>query len=225
LHAGAQHGPPEIHGPPGGSRRERHLEWATTLLLALAALATAWSSYQAARWHGEQAKEFSQANAARVESTRASGLENRQVLIDVTTFSQWVDAYAREETVLADFYRARFRDEFKPAVDAWLATRPLQNPDAPKSPFAMPEYRLASGEEAARLQAEAAAHSEEANEDIERADQYVLCVVLFAASLFFAGMSTRLRAEKARIAVLGIGCVLFVGTLAWIGTLPVGAAL
>lgn len=208
-----------------GSGRERHLELITTLLLALAAVATAWSSYQSARWHGEQAKEFGKANAARVESTRASGLESRQVIVDVTTFSQWVDAYARDETQLADFYRERFRDEFRPAVEAWIATRPLVNPAAPPTPFAMPEYRLAATEEAARLEAEAAAHTQAATEDIERADRYVLCVVLFAAALFFAGMSTRLRTEKARMAVLGIGCVLFVGTVVWIGTLPIGAAL
>jgi hypothetical protein len=44
-------------------------------------------------------------------------------------------------------------------------------------------------------------------------------------ALFFAGMSTRLRAEKARLAALAVGCVHFVGTVVWIGTLPVGAVL
>ena len=39
---------------------------------------------------------------------------------------QWVDAYARGETELVNFYRARFRDEFKPAFNAWVATKPLQ---------------------------------------------------------------------------------------------------
>jgi hypothetical protein len=32
------------------------VEIGATVLLALAAVATAWSSYQAARWNGEQAK-------------------------------------------------------------------------------------------------------------------------------------------------------------------------
>lgn len=211
--------------PPVVSGRERHLELITTLLLALAALATAWSSYQASRWQGEQARDFGRASAARIESARASGLESRQIIVDVTTFSQWVNAYARNETLLADFYRQRFRDELKPAVEAWIATRPLVNPAAPPTPFAMPEYRLASSEDAVRLEEQAAAYSAQANEDIGRASKFVLCVVLFAAALFFAGMSTRLRTEKARLAVLGIGCVLFVGTVVWIGTLPIGAAL
>ena len=30
--------------------------------------------------------------------------------------------------MLADFYFNRFRAEFKPAVDAWIATKPLKTP-------------------------------------------------------------------------------------------------
>ena len=40
------------------TRSERRLELVSTVLLALAAVATAWASYQAARWHGEQAQAF-----------------------------------------------------------------------------------------------------------------------------------------------------------------------
>jgi hypothetical protein len=206
------------------SKRERTFELIAALVLTLAAVATAWASYQASRWHGEQARDFSRANAARLEATRAASLANSQTEVDVATFVQWVDAYAQNETELEEFYRRRFRDEFRPAVEAWIATRPLRNPDAPLTPFAMPQYMLAARAEAERLDAEAASFSSEANEDIQRADRYVLCVVLFAAALLFAGMSTRLRAEAARTAVLAVGCVLFVGTVVWIGTLPVGAA-
>ena len=49
----------------------------------------------------------------------------------------------RTQTELADFYFKRFREEFRPAVDAWVATRPLKNPNAPLTPFAMPQYKLA----------------------------------------------------------------------------------
>ena len=46
----------------------------------------------------------------------------------MATFTQWVDAYARNESELRDFYFRRFRSEFKPAVEAWVATEPLQEP-------------------------------------------------------------------------------------------------
>jgi hypothetical protein len=199
---------------------ERRLELATTVLLALAAVATAWASYQSARWHGKQAQAQSLSIAKRVESTRASNVANRQAQIDVAIFTQWVDAYARDETELAAFYRRRFRDEFRPAFDAWVATKPRKNPHAPLSPFAMPQYKLAAAAEADRLEADATAASENVKEDIQRADNYTLCVVLFAASLFFAGISTRLG-RSGRLTILGLGWVFFLGTLIWAATFPV----
>jgi hypothetical protein len=200
---------------------ERRLEIVATILLALAAVATAWSSYQAARWQGEQARSFARANATRVESTRASGLANRQVQIDVATFIQWVEAYAQEDTRLASFYRKRLRPEFAPAVDAWIKTRPLRNPRAPLTPFAMPQYQLAANDEAEKLERTAAAYSAQASGNIDRATRYVLCVVLFAASLFFAGISTRLPTHTGQAVALGIGCSVFLGTVAWLATFPV----
>ncbi len=198
----------------------RHFELEATILLALAAVATAWAAYQAASWRGEQAKAASGSIAARVESTRAENLANRQGQIDVALFTQWVDAYARDETELADFYRRRFREEFAPAFDAWVATKPRTNRSAPLSPFVMPQYKLAAIATSDRLEAKAAAFSLRAAGYIQRADNYSLAGVLFAVSLFFAGISTRLHGPKARAVVLGLGYLLFIGSVIWIATLP-----
>ncbi len=94
-------------------------------------------------------------NAIRIEAARAQGLAQAQTQVDVATFTQWVDAYARKETELADFYFERFRAEFKPAVDAWIAARPLKNPERAADPVrdaAVPAGRHADAE---RLDAEA----------------------------------------------------------------------
>jgi hypothetical protein len=206
-------------------RFDRHFELAATVLLALAAVATAWASYQSARWHGEQAKSQSASIAARVESTRAANVANRQGQIDVALFTQWVDAYARNEGELAAFYDKRFRPEFKPAFDAWVATRPRTNPSAPLSPFAMPQYKLAATAEADRLEAKAAAFSARVARVIQRADNYSLAVVIFASSLFFAGISTRLRSSTTRMVVLGLGWTLFLGSVTWIATFPVSLSV
>lgn len=204
---------------------ERHFELMATVLLAMAAVATAWAAYQSARWHGEQAKGQSASIAARVESTRAANVVNRQVQIDLALFTQWVDAYARDETELADFYRKRFRAEFRPAFQAWVATRPRTNPDAPLSPFDMPQYELAAQAESDRLEAQATGSSHDVRRYIQRADEYSLTVVLFATALFFAGISTRLRSPTARGVLLGLGYVLFLGSVIWIATFPVSIAL
>jgi len=201
------------------------VELAATVLLACAALATAWSSYQASRWNGEQAKAFSRANASRIESAKAAGLANAQTQVDVATFTQWVNAYAQEQTQLADFYFRRFRKEFRPAVTAWIATRPLKNPDAPLTPFAMPQYRLAATAEADRLEATADTFSAAARRNVQRATNYVLAVVLFAAALFFAGISTKLSQHRLRVGTVALGSVLFVVTLAWVATSPVSFSI
>lgn len=207
------------------SHVDRRLELAATALLALAAVATAWASYQSSRWHGKQAEAQSASIAARVESSKSAEVANRQVQIDVALFTQWVDAYATGETELADFYRRRFRDEFEPAFEAWVATKPLRNPGAPLSPFAMPEYKLAETQEAERFEEEATAASHTVRVDIQRADNYVLAVVLFASSLFFAGISTKLHERSSRVAILVLGYVIFLGTAIWIATFPVTIAV
>jgi hypothetical protein len=213
-----------LRRPRGGPLKDR-VELVATVLLSCAAVATAWSSYQATRWNGEQTKASSRTNAIRIDAARAQGLAEAQKQVDVMTFTQWVDAYARDEELLVDFYFARFRDEFKPAVSAWIATRPLRNPDAPLTPFAMPQYRLAAEEEAARLDAEAEVSSATVRRNIQRASNYVLAVVLFAVSLFFAGMSTRLQSPALRKVLLAVGCAVFLGTAVWLATFPVSVAV
>jgi hypothetical protein len=208
-----------------GDRRADWVEILATVLLAVAAVGTAWSGYQASRWNGEQAKAFSRAGATRIESTRASSLADAQTQIDVATFIQWVDAYALGERELVDFYFRRFRKEFKPAVDAWIATRPLRNPRAPLTPFAMPQYKLAASAEAARLEAEADALATQARTNVQRATNYVLGVVLFAVALFFAGMSTKLKARRLQIALLALGATVFLGTVIWLATLPISVSV
>jgi hypothetical protein len=200
---------------------ERRLEIVSTVLLALATVATAWAAYQARQWTGEQSQGYSKATAARIAVNRVSAVANRQVQIDVATFIQWVDAREQNRDKLADFYRARFRDEFKPAFVAWLATKPLTNPAAPPTPFAMPVYRLKASGQADRLELRAAAESDHAKDSNQRADNYMLAVVLFASALFFAGISTKLQSVAARTAILALGCLLFLGTVIWLATFPV----
>jgi len=207
------------------AERRDKIELVAVVLLAIATVATAWSGYQSTRWNGEQAKAAGRSNALRIESAKAGGLANSQTQIDVASFTQWVNAYSLKQTELADFYFKRFRPEFKPAVAAWIATRPLKNADAPPTPFAMPQYKLAARAQSERLEAQSNMLAGRVLINIQRASNYVLAVVLFASALFFAGMSTKLTAPKLRVAMLTIGCVLFLGTAVWIVTSPVSVSV
>jgi hypothetical protein len=208
-----------------GADVNRRVELASTILLAVAAVATTWSGYQATRWNGEQAVAAGRTNGIRIDAARAQGLAQSQTQVDVATFTQWVDAYARDEHVLADFYFHRFRAEFRPAVTAWIATRPLTNPRAPLTPFAMPQYDLAAAADAKRLDADAEVSSATVQRNVQRASNYVLGVVLFSVALFFAGMSTKVAAPRLQWVTLGIGGVVFLGTTAWIATSPISVSV
>ena len=200
-------------------------ELLVTVLLVVAALGTSWSSYQATRWNGEQAAAAGRTNAIRIDAARAQGLSQSQTQVDVATFIAWADAHGQGDRDRADFFVERFRDEFKPAFDAWMATRPFTNPEAPPTPFAMDEYQVASRDEAARLDASAEASAAQVRLDIQRSSNYVLTVVLYAVVLFFAGMSTRLRNRRLRWVMTLAGCAVLVAALTWVATLPVSVAV
>ena len=196
-----------------------------TVLLVVAALGTSWSSYQATRWNGEQAAAAGRTNAIRIDAARADGLARTQTQVDVATFIAWADADLRGETEVADFYVDRFRDEFRPAYQAWIALRPLTNADAPSTPFAMEEYQVAAKEQAEELDAAAEASAAQVRLDIQRSSNYVLTVVLYAIVLFFAGMSTRLSNPRLRWVTTLAGTLVLLGALAWLTTFPVSVAV
>jgi hypothetical protein len=202
-------------------RRQLRVELLATVLLAVAAVATAWSTYQSTLWRGEQAADSTKATAAHIESSQASTRAGQLTQVDIATFTQWVDADVAGNRRLAQFYRRRFRKEFRPAFAAWIATSPRTNPAAPLSPFAMRQYRVAEAVRAGRLNTAAGVHADEAGEANQRAGDYVLALVLFAVALFFAGMATKLRSPSKQEVLLVLGWVVFLGAAVWVATFPV----
>jgi hypothetical protein len=183
------------------------IELGATVVMAIAAVLTAWAAFQATKWSGVQANSYSAAAAARTESAKFTSVSLTETNIDVETFLAWLDAfvqdrdaglidtndpYVPDETLLSGFIATRFREEFRPAFDAWIESRPLINDEAAGTPFQLPEYELASTAEIERLEAEAEALSAEARRANQRGDNYVLLTVLFAMALFFGGISGRL---------------------------------
>jgi hypothetical protein len=214
---------PDAPAPSNG--RVHHLELIATIVLSIAALGTAWSGYQASRWNGQQAEAASSANATRIAAARAAGEAEAETQVDIATFVQWVDARASGQDALATFYRKRFRPEFQPAFDAWLAARPFRDPTAPATPFAVPKYQPAARAEADQLGEQADSAAEDMRRDVQRATNYVLAVVLFSVSLFFAGISTKLTSRRLRAAMVTLGCVVLLGTLIWVATSPVNISI
>jgi len=200
-------------------RRDRRVELIAAIMLSIATVVTAWSAYQATRWSGDQAEDYTSASATRTESVRASTEANRQILIDVATFLNWLDAEQSGDHALADDIHARMRKEFLPAFDAWHATAPAGSiPDG--TPFELPEYQLAAEAESKRLENKAAALFEDGNESNEVGDDFVLAAVLFASVLFFSGLAGTFDSLRAQLFLLILGGVmLLIGTVIVV-TLP-----
>jgi hypothetical protein len=217
-------------------RLDHHFELFEAIILSIAAVLAAWTGFQAAKWSGVQANSYSQAGASRLESTRASTRAGQETTVDVIAFTQWLQAaeaeglltrqadpnavYVPDPNVLSGFLYERFRPEFKPAVDAWIATRPRTNASAPPTPFAMPEYKVAAAAEAARLEQRAEEQSAAARQANQRSDNYVLMTIVFATVLFFAGISSKMDTFRARTLLLGVGTTLLVGAVIVVLTFP-----
>ena len=213
---------PTSSSEPGEAvtRRERVLEIVAALLLSLATLGIAWSGYQAAKWSGIQARRYTQASTARSLANRAATLAAQDRTQDLLNFNRWLEVTTDGNTQLADLYQRRFRAEFLPAFDAWLAGDPLHNPDAVASPLLEPQYKLANSEKADRLEEVGDRRFEQGKSATENADSYVFVTVFFAVVLFFAGISLRFAWLRMRIAILAVGAALLVYAATRILSLP-----
>ncbi len=201
-------------------RRERWIDILSALLLSMATVLAAWSAFQSAKWSGLQAISFAEGNSARQESVRASTRAGQERIVDVQVFIQFVDALNAGDDRLAEFYRDRMREEFKPALDVWLESEPLKNPDAKPTPFAEPEYVLASETEAKQLEEVAAAKFQQALDDNQRSDNYVLLAVLFASVLLFAGLAPKSRRYSLQKTMIVLACVILVVGLTFLAIFP-----
>jgi hypothetical protein len=122
-------------------RRDRLLSIAEAVLLSIVALLAGWSGYAAAKWSTESRVSLAESATARAKANRAhlQAMELRN--FDSSTFNAWFAAYtAGNERAMAIAER-RFRPQFLVAFDAWRATRPETNPQAPRGPTSVRQYR------------------------------------------------------------------------------------
>ncbi len=196
-------------------------EVVSALFLAVATVASTWCAYQSALWGGIQtfqlADSFVNGRQAAEQSVRA----DQQEALDVGMFINYVEAVIEGKEDMADFLLKRFRPEMKTAVEAWLATKPRENPNAPSSPFVMKEYSLEAQRKADELNAASARYINLAQEANETSDAYVLLTVLYATVLFFAGIGPKFDRPDLKILVLVFGALIFIGATIALAYFPV----
>ncbi|NUT33653.1 MAG: hypothetical protein HOV79_11325 [Hamadaea sp.] len=213
------------------------LDLVLTIVMACAAVGTAWAGFQSTKWSGVQANSYAAASAARLESDRASTRAGQQRIGDTIAFSSWLDAlnqdllagriqrpqgsYEPTPGTMSGFLYERFRPGFQPVMDKWIASKPLLNPNAPATPFHLPEYQLAGDAEAAALAAKADALALQAQDANQRGDNYVLTAVIFALVLFFAGVAGRAHGAASQRLLAGFAVVALIAAIITLLIYPV----
>ena len=199
----------------------RTVELLSVLLVALTAVLTAWSAFEASKWGGVMSIRFAEAGAARTESVRAANQATQQTAIDVGLFTDYADAVARNDERLAAFLSDRFPDRLAVATDAWEATRPLVTLDAPATPFEMPEYVVEAREQAEDLELDADDLAAQAREANQRGDNFTITTIFLATVLLLAALSAKVDSPRLQRSLLGIAAAIFVVTGVVIATFPV----
>lgn len=132
----------------------------------------------------------------------------------------WFAAYTAGNQQAMALAEHRFRPGFRVAFEAWRATNPESNPNAPRGPTYMPQYRqpgLGEGRALDKQADEAFAAGTTAG---ERSDKYVRTTVFLASVLFLVGISTRFPIRGGRYALVALGAVLLVVSLVLLAQLP-----
>lgn len=210
----------DVATPERLTREARVLDVAVVVVLAITAVLTAWSGFQSSKWGGEMSIAFSRASSARIEAARHAATADAARGYDLNVFGVYVQAVATDDDAQADFVRQRFSAHFTPAFEEWLATSPLQNPSAPKSPFVLDSYRPPGAAEAAEADARADEWFDRALVNNQRGDNYTLLTVLFALVLFFTAVAGRPRQPRLRWVVLGLAVVLLLVGIGFLITFP-----
>ncbi len=208
------------HGEPHPSRMHEIVEIVEAVVLALVAVTTAWSGYQAARWDGRESQRYERSTKLRVEAQGLQVRSDQERMYNASTVAEWLTAQANGETELAGIFERRFLPEFHSAFEAWKKTDPIHNPGAPAGPTLMPEYRNAKAEEAARLNQEASDVFEQGTLARQQADEYVRVTVLLATVLLLTAISQRFRIHRIRVGLMVLALLLLCIPLWRVLTLP-----
>ncbi len=205
-------------------RRQRILDSWTAIILAIAAVATAWASFQASQWSGAQSDAQSASAILRADAGRAQTAATQQTIIDSQRWLAWVSAVDAGQKAKADFLDNRFSPALKQAQTQWLAGASLDARGIPVNvplgtPLDLPSYVVPEQVEADRAAARAEQQLAEANVAAERSTQFVLLAVLLALVLFFASIATKFTGPRVQVLLTLVSLLLLTLCLVRILTL------
>jgi hypothetical protein len=200
--------------------RDQMIEIGSAVVLSVAGLLTTWSGYQSALWDGHQAASYAQAGVLRITAGREAMEADTRAAVSVQLFTSWANAATAGDEALAEFYRSRMPPEFRPSFEKWLALDPLENPDAPSSPFALPGYEPQGRAKQRQLEAAADAAFAEGERANGVSDAFARGTVSMGTAMFFAGISQIFRIAWVRAVLLAVSAIACLRGVLLIAELP-----
>lgn len=199
-----------VSAHPFLDRRDRIISILEAALLAVVTLVAAWSGYTAAKWGTESSLKLAEASATRTQANRAFQESVSLRTLDASTFNTWFGARIAGNQEGARVAVKRFRPQYRRAFNAWLATKPFTNLNAPPSPQAMPQYQPTGAVAAQQLDAQADEYYADGQHAAKTSDDYIRTTVILASVLFLVGISSHFPIRAARIVLISMGTALLV---------------
>lgn len=188
-------------------RRQRLLDSWTAVILAVAAVATTWVSFQASQWADSAADAQSVSAMLRSDAGRAASEASTAITLDSQMWLSWLQAAGNGQAKRAEFFEQRFSPTLARAQAEWLdGTDELASglPDElpPGTPLDLPAYLVPETARAELLAQVAEESLGKADEAAGNSTGFVLLAVLFALTLFFASIATKFTAPKVQVVLI-----------------------
>jgi hypothetical protein len=188
-----------------GERRGTWISVLEAVILSVVAVLAAYSGFAAAKWSTTSSISLAQSSSLRAQANRADTEAIVTRTLDSVSFNAWFSAFSIGNKHAEQLAQKRLRPGYRPAFNAWLATDPEHNPNAPPGPSYMPQYVIPERQLSDRLTKAAEAKLEAGSTAGETADKYVRDTVFLATVLFLVGISGHFRIRAARLAIVGVG--------------------
>ncbi|MDH3500177.1 MAG: hypothetical protein OEM97_08650 [Acidimicrobiia bacterium] len=209
----------------GRSGRADHdaLEVIAALLLGLAAVAIAWSAYQASLWGGIQDTALAESVLLSNRAVDEFQLADTTLAFDQALFVNLV-VLLTESGVTAEEFDGFVND----GLGGFILDNMSEQADVATTDWFLNDLPLPFDDtyqdvlyaEANRLADESSVSFETASGANRHSDDWVLASTILAAVLFLAGISTALRSRGTRKILMAGSTILFLGSIAFMLTLP-----
>jgi len=176
----------------------RLLDVVVATMMALAAVVTAWVTYQGSQWDSVSSDAKAASSLLRADAGRAASDGVTQSVVDATIWVEWEKSVTLNRDELAGFLRDRFSPSLDIAQDEWLRTEvldvdgnPVDNTLPKGTPLDLDSYVPRGQVRAEAFAADAETKLAEAAQAGETSTRYTLQAVVLAMVLFFGAVATK----------------------------------